>query len=111
MRPRRRIGVLGTFANVPYAGMAWMHCQFLVGLARLGHEVFYAETTSAWPYHPIDLSTTDNPEYALGYLNRVLGRFDLADRWAYRAAYADGKWYGPLQGQAEELIRSADAVL
>jgi len=108
---RRRIGVVGTFANVPYAGMAWMHCQFLIGLAQLGHEVFYVETTSAWPYHPRAMTTTDDPSYAVSYLERVLSSFNLADRWAYRAAYADGRWHGPLAAQAVELLRSADAVL
>ena len=111
MSKRRRIVVVGTFANVPYAGMAWMHCQFLVGLARLGHEVAYVETTSAWPYHPLDLTTTDDPGYAVAYLGRVLETFGLGDRWAYRAAYADGRWYGPLAAQALDLLRSADAVL
>lgn len=110
MRPRKRIGVLGTFANVPYAGMAWMHCQFLLGLARLGHDVFYVETTTAWPYHPVEMTTTDDPSYALMYLDRVLGSFGLSDRWAYRASYADGRWYGPLAGEAIDLLRSADAV-
>jgi hypothetical protein len=111
MTARRRIGVLGTFANVPYAGMAWMHCQFLAGLARLGHEVFYVETTTAWPYHPVDLTTTDDPAYALAYVGQVLEGFGLGDRWAYRAAYADGRWHGPLADRAVELLRSADAVL
>jgi hypothetical protein len=111
MSTRRRIGVLGTFANVPYAGMAWMHCQFLVGLARLGHEVFYVETTTAWPYDPLRFTTTDDPSYPLSYLDGVLRGFGLSDRWAYRAAYADGRWYGPLGAQATELLRSADAVL
>ena len=108
---RRRIGVVGTFANVPYAGMAWMHCQFLVGLARLGHEVFYIETTTAWPYHPLEMTTTADPSYAVAYLSRVLGSFGLGDRWAYRAAFSDGRWYGPLSDQAVGLLRSADAVL
>src|SRR4030095_12303281 len=111
MTTRERIGVVGTFANVPYAGMAWMHCQFLVGLAQLGHEVFYFETTSAWPYHPLDMTTTADPNYAVNYLERVLRGFGLEDRWAYRARYADGRWYGPLASQALELLRSADAVL
>ncbi len=111
MKMPKRIGVVGTFANVPYAGMAWMHCQFLVGLARLGHEVFYVETTTAWPYHPLEMTTTDDPTYAVGYLRRVLDSFGLGERWAYRAAYADGCWYGPLAGQASDLLRSADAVL
>lgn len=111
VKARRRIGVLGTMANVPYAGMAWMHAQFLIGLRRLGYEVFYFETTTAWPYHPIESTTTNDPTYALGYLDRVMTGFQLGDRWAYRAAYADGKWYGPLATQAVELIQSADAVL
>ncbi|MGE5193886.1 MAG: hypothetical protein ACM3U2_15430, partial [Deltaproteobacteria bacterium] len=45
------------------------------------------------------------------YLGRVLDSFGLSDRWAYRASYADGRWYGPLAGQAIDLLRSADAVL
>jgi hypothetical protein len=111
MGVRRRIAVLGTMANAPYAGMAWMHGQFLMGLAHLGHEVSYVEMTTAWPYHPIDLTTTDDPSYALSYLARIMKGFGLSDRWAYRAAYADGAWYGPLGTQAVELVKSADAVL
>ena len=110
MKRTRRIVVVGTFGNVPYAGMAWMHCQFLVGLARLGHEVCYVETTTAWPYHPINMTVTDDPTYTIDYLRRVLDEFGLGERWAYRAAYADGAWYGPRESQAVELIKSADAV-
>src|SRR5262245_16921112 len=32
MKRKRRIVVVGTFGNVPYAGMAWMHCQSGEGL-------------------------------------------------------------------------------
>jgi hypothetical protein len=110
MKQSRRIVVVGTFGNVPYAGMAWMHCQFLVGLARLGHEVCYVETTTTWPYDPIEMTITRDPSYTLSYLQRVLDGFGLNQRWAYRAAYADGAWYGPLGTQALDLIMSADAV-
>lgn len=106
----RRIVVLGTFANVPFAGMAWMHGQFLMGLARLGHEVYYVEITTAWPYHPIEMTTTDDPTYALAYLARVMKSFGLEHAWAYRATYADGQWYGPQRANALDLLRSADAV-
>ena len=111
MSSRRRIAVVGTFGSVPYAGMAWMHCQFLVGLARLGHDVSYLETTSAWPYHPHEMTTTSEPGYTLAYLQRVLDGFGLGQRWAHRAAYADGAWHGPLASKADELLASADAVL
>jgi hypothetical protein len=110
MKHSQRIVVVGTFGNVPYAGMAWMHCQFLVGLARLGHEVSYIETTTAWPYHPTDMTATNKPGYTLGYIQQVLDGFGLGDRWAYRTAYADGAWHGPLRTKALELIKSADAV-
>jgi len=110
MKRKRRIVVVGTFGGVPYAGMAWMHCQFLVGLARLGHEVCYVETTTSWPYHPITLTDTDDPSYPVDYIRRVLDRFGLGQCWAYRAAYADGAWYGPCGAQAVDLIKSADAV-
>ena len=111
MTSRLRIAVVGTFGGVPYAGMAWMHCQFLVGLARLGHDVSYLETTSAWPYHPHEMTTTSDPGYTLAYLQRALDSFGLGQRWAHRAAYADGAWHGPLASKAEELLASADAVL
>ena len=49
---RLRIAVLGTMGADPFAGMAWMHLQLAGGLLRLGHDVRYVETTSAWPYDP-----------------------------------------------------------
>jgi hypothetical protein len=110
MKRRRNIVVVGTVGSVPYAGMAWMHCQFLVGLARLGHEVCYIETTTAWPYDPIRMTTTTDPRYTIDYLQRVLDGFGFGDRWAYRAAYSDSTWYGPRGAQAVRLIKSADAV-
>jgi hypothetical protein len=110
MSNRCRIVILGTMGNVPYAGMAWMHGQFLMALARLGHDVAYIETTTAWPYHPLELTTTMDPTYTLGYLQKVMQRFGLPDRWAYRTAYSDGTWHGPMASQAERFIQSADAV-
>ena len=50
---RLRIVVVGTLAATPYAGMAWMHMQIAVGLLRLGHDVYYMEVSSVWPYDPI----------------------------------------------------------
>ena len=52
MKPLK-IVVAGTLASDPYAGMAWMHMQVVLGLMRLGHQVYYFETTSAWPYNPV----------------------------------------------------------
>src|SRR5690242_206115 len=91
--------------------MAWMHMQITEGLRRLGHEVYYFEVTSAWPYDPIRRLRVNDSEYALPYLQRVLRSFGLEDRWAYRRSYSDRQWFGMSQSQAEELLAHADAVI
>ncbi len=107
----RRIVVLGTLASDPYAGMAWMHMQIAVGLRRLGHDVYYFETTSSWPYDPIRRSRVCDSGYALAYLAEVAESFGLGDRWAYRRSYSDKEWFGLSRAQAEDLLAHADAVL
>ena len=109
MRPHG-IVVLGTLASDPYAGMAWMHMQIAVGLLRLGYDVTYNETTSAWPYEPRGGARVCDSEHALPYLARVAQSFGLGDRWAYRRSYLDNAWFCPRVGAAEEPLASADAV-
>jgi hypothetical protein len=108
---RRRIVVVGTLASNPYAGMAWMHMQITAGLHRLGHDAYYFETTSAWPYDPTRETTVRDSHYALPYLKRVAESFGLGERWAYRRSYSDKAWFGLSQSKAEELLAHADAVL
>ena len=108
---RLRLVVLGTVASDPYAGMAWMHMQIAVGLRRLGHDVYYFETTSTWPYDPIRETRVMDSEYALPYLKRVAESFGLGDRWACRRSYGDKVWFGLSQTDAEEWLANADAVL
>jgi hypothetical protein len=51
---RLRIVVTGLLAQYSLGGVAWDYLQYLVGLQRLGHDVYYLEDTGAWPYNPID---------------------------------------------------------
>src|SRR6185503_14749775 len=83
MKPLR-IVVLGTMASDPYAGMAWMHMQITAGLRRLGHDAYYFETTSTWPFDPVRQTRVCDSDYAVPYLARVADSFGLSDRWAYR---------------------------
>src|SRR5215472_8604469 len=98
-------------ASDPYAGMAWMHMQFAAGLRRLGHDAYYFETTSSWPYDPIRQARVRDSDYAIRYLARVAESFGLADRWAYRRSYSDKQWFGLARKPAEELLAHADVVL
>ena len=92
---RLRLVVVGTLANDPYAGMAWMHMQIAGGLLRLGHDVNYVEATSTWPYDPVRQQRVGDSDYAVPYLARVAEWFGLGDRWAYRRSYSDKAWLGP----------------
>jgi len=90
--------------------MAWMTMQITAGLRRLGHDVYYLEVTSDWPYDPIRQTKVREPGYAVEYLARVAERFGLGDRWAYRASYSEGQWFGMSGTRAENLLVEADAV-
>ena len=74
MKPLRVV-VLGTMASMPYAGMSWMHMQIAVGLLRLGHDVYYLEVTSVWPYDPVRKLKVNDSEYAVPYLMGVADFF------------------------------------
>ncbi len=88
-----------------------MHLQITVGLRRLGHDVYYFETTSTWPYDPIRNTNVNDSDYALPYLKQVAESFGLGDRWAYRRSYSDKAWFGLTRVKAEELLAHADVVL
>src|SRR6185369_15173741 len=108
---RRRIVVLGTLASSPYAGMAWMHMQIAIGLTRLGHDVYYIEATSVWPYDPVRRMKVGDSDYSVPYLAKIAESFGLGDRWGYRRSFSDKEWLGLSREMAEGLLRDSDAVL
>lgn len=102
--------VLGGLASSPYAGLAWMQLQMTAGFLRLGHDAYYIEATSVWPYDPLRRMKVDDSDYAAPYLARAAEYFGLSDRWAYRRSYSDSEWLGPVASRADELLEKADAV-
>lgn len=107
---RLRIAVLGTMGADPFAGMAWMHLQLAGGFLRLGHDVRYVETTSAWPYDAAQGSRVADPAYTLAHLARITVPFGMGERWAWRRSWGDGAWFGPAAGDAVEWLASTDLV-
>jgi hypothetical protein len=116
MTSRLRIVVSGLIAQHTHlGGVAWDYVQYVVGLARLGHDVYYIEDNGAWPYRlgpssaGLDPTPADCRENA-ARLAAVMARFDLAGRWAYRCGI-DGAWLGLDDAGREDVIRTADLVL
>ncbi|MDH5535536.1 MAG: hypothetical protein OEZ08_08205, partial [Betaproteobacteria bacterium] len=75
-----------------------------------GHDAYYFEFTSDWPYDPVRQMKVDDSDYAVPYLARVADGFGLAGRWAYRRSYSDNEWFGLTRARAEQLLAGADAV-
>ena len=106
-----RIVVLGIIACEPYPGIVWQAMHYAVGLRRLGHDVYYFETSSTWPYDPIRNTRVNDSEHALPFLAEVVDSFGFGDRWAYRRSYGDKSWFGLERAAAEEILAKADVVL
>jgi hypothetical protein len=110
-----RIIVTGLIAQHPQlGGLTWAYIQYLLGLARLGHDVYYLEDSGVSPYR-LDGSVgraalTGSGAANARYLRAVMRRIGLDQRWAYRCA-STAEWFGLGDAARRELLQSADLVL
>lgn len=109
---QRRILVLGYLVRGPLGGLAWHHLQYVLGLARMGHDVYFLEDSDDYEscYDPVQDQMTRDPGYGLRFADRCFQRLELAGRWAYHDA-ATGSWHGPLGERVVRLCESADLLL
>ncbi len=107
-----RILVLGYLIRGPLGGLAWHHLQYVLGLARLGHEVYFLEDSDNYDscYHPATGLMDTDPAYGLRFATRVFARAGLAQNWAYYNAHSQ-QWLGPSARRLPALCESADLLL
>lgn len=107
-----RIIVLGYIVRGPLGGLTWHHLQYLLGLQRLGHDVWFFEDSDDYPscYDPEKHEVGVDAAYGLRYAARVFDATGMADRWAYFDAHTQ-QWSGPAGGRAGHLGQTADVVL
>ena len=109
---RKRIVVMGFMGSCPIAGVIWQHIHYIVGLQRLGHDVYFIEDSARLPYNPETFEVNDDFDYASRLLDRLSKEFDFKNRWAYCARYLENT---PTAGlplkKIRELYREADAIL
>ena len=109
---RKRIVVMGFMGGMPIAGVVWQHVHYVVGLQRLGHEVYYIEDSARLPYNPETFEVNEEFDYAANILGRLAGEFEFENRWAYCARYLKTN---PTAGlslkKIRQLYRDADAIL
>ena len=98
--------------NCPIAGVVWQHIHYIVGLQRLGHEVYYVEDTSRIPYDPVQQTPTEDYSYAAYILDKLSREFGFEGRWAFSPRYkTPEETAGLSRGFLNDLYRDADAML
>jgi hypothetical protein len=106
-----KIVVLGMMSRMPVAGVVWQTVHYLIGLKRLGYDVYYVEAHGTTPRSFLRRPEDNGWANAAAFIDRVLKRFDLGHQWAYFARYGDGRYYGMSETQVNDLYRSAALII
>src|SRR5512143_513489 len=108
---RLRIIVTGLVGLYPVGGVAWDYLQYVIGLARLGHDVYYHEDTWSWPYHPVERQPTADGAYSARFLADFFARYapDLSSHWHYLHLHDTS--YGMDRSAFAEVAQTADIFL
>lgn len=106
-----RIIVTGLVGLYPVGGVAWDYLQYVIGFAKLGHEVYYHEDTWSWPYHPTKKTYTADGQYSAAYIDDFFKAYapELCDRWHYLHLHEMS--YGMERAAFDKVARSADLLL
>jgi hypothetical protein len=107
---RLRIVVTGLVAQYPLGGVTWDYLQYPLGLARMGHDVYYLEDSGQWPYDPVEGGLARRPDRNARYVAHVMERFGLGERWAYRFPW-QSQWFGMPEARRREVVASADLLI
>lgn len=108
---RLRIIVLGYIVRGPMGGMAWHHLQYVMGLARLGHDVYFIEDSDDYPscYDPVRQITDTDPTYGLRFAKDAFQKVGLGEQWAYYDAHTS-RWFGPSADRILAICATADLL-
>jgi hypothetical protein len=109
---RKRIVVMGFMGGCPIAGVIWQHLHYIVGLQRLGHEVYYVEDSARYVYNPVTYAEDMDYAYAAQTLDRLARQFGFEGRWSFCARFLPGHpTAGMTLEKVRDLYRTADAIL
>ncbi len=93
--------------NIPVAGVVWQTIHYLLGFERLGYEAYYVEAHARTPGMLMEREEEDSSAKAAAFIDRVMRRFGMADRWAFHGLHYDNRCYGLSEGELRRLYDSA----
>ena len=103
--------VFGIIFWYPLAGVTYQFLHYLIGLRRLGWDVYYVEDSSRWVFDVRDFELTPEASPNIEMVAPVLQRYGFSGKWVFRGTYEGGKCYGMSEDELMRLYREADAFL
>jgi len=107
LRSSKKIVLLGMMTRIPVAGVVWQTIHYLLGFERLGYEAYYVEAHARTPSMLMEREEEDSSAKAAAFIDRVMRRFGMADRWAFHGLHYDNRCYGLSEGELRRLYDSA----
>lgn len=112
MSQKRKIVVGGFIIGFPLGGQVWTMLHWVLGLARLGHDVIFVEDSADWavPFNPVLGDYAVDSTYGRDLLDRLFRARGLSGRWAYYSQFED-RLYGMERRDLEAFCADADLFL
>src|SRR5262245_56824427 len=104
--------VLGSYmVRYPLGGNLSWALQCLVGLQRLGHDVYFVEKSgySHSCFDPVRDIMSDDCSYGVAVVGDLLARFGLGGRWCY--VDASSRYHGLGRAEVEDILRATDLFI
>src|SRR3954454_4985074 len=99
-RPGRgKVIVFGLLFWFPLAGVTCKSLHYLIGLRRLGYDVYYVEDSGRWVYDPWINDLSPEASGNVAAIAPILDAHGFAGRWAFRGCYPGGRCYGMSEGE------------
>jgi hypothetical protein len=103
--------VSGILFWYPLAGVTYQFLHYLIGLRRLGYDVYYIEDSARWVYDPVANEMSPDARSNVERIAPILEEHGFAGHWAFRGRYQEGQVYGLPESRILQLYREADALL
>ena len=105
------IVVLGLMTRMPVGGVIWQTLHYLVGLQRLGFDVYYVEDHGMHPNMFSDDRHPDGTASAAEFVHRTLEPYGLGSRWSYHLWHGDDRYCGLSGAAISRTFKNAAAVI
>jgi hypothetical protein len=111
MKSKLRIIVSGLVGLYPLGGVAWDYFQYVTGLAKMGHDVYYHEDSWSWPFQPVENRHTSDGSYSARFISEFFEKYfpQHTNSWHYLHLHEQS--FGMNGSKFDEIARTADLFL